>query len=85
MQKTIEVFSAGCPLCTEATAQVREITGDQELRITDVRTPEGLARAKQMGVGRVPAVAVNGTLASCCQAEPVRVEAVRANLDASSR
>ena len=35
-------------------------------------------KAKEYGVARVPAVAVNGTLADCCQGGAIDVNALRA-------
>lgn len=66
--RTIEVFSAGCPLCEELVERVRsEACPACEIRVHDLRVAEGAARARELGVGAVPAVAIDGALAACCE------------------
>ena len=67
-KRKIEVFSAGCPCCEEAIKLVRSITcEDCDVQILDMRDKAAQTKAKAYGVKRVPAVAVNGKLAECCQ------------------
>ncbi|MCI0330341.1 MAG: thioredoxin family protein [candidate division Zixibacteria bacterium] len=67
--RTIEIFTVGCPVCDEAVKQVESLACPScDIRILDLRNEkEAQARAQQYGVKRVPAVAVNGKLADCCQ------------------
>lgn len=67
-KRTIEVFGAGCPCCDEAVKLVQGIICPScDLQVLDMRTDEGAqTKAKQYGVKRVPAVAVDGKLADCC-------------------
>jgi glutaredoxin len=70
MSKTrkIEVFSAGCTLCDQAEKTVRDINCPScDVTVLNMNDPATMARAKQLGVRSVPAVAINGKLASCCQ------------------
>ena len=56
MAKKIEVFSAGCSTCKETIEMVKRLAGKQEVA----------SRAKAYGVRSVPAVVIDGKLASCC-------------------
>ena len=65
--KKIEVFSAGCPLCQEATKLAQRLAGEShQVQVHDMHQPEGAARARELGVATVPAVAIDGRLAPCC-------------------
>lgn len=66
---TIEVFTAGCPVCDSGVALVREIAGkDHEVIVTDLhRDADAASRAAGYGVKTVPAVTVDGSLVGCCQ------------------
>ncbi len=66
-RRKIEVFSAGCPLCEEAVERIREITcASCEVTILDMKDPKVASRARSLGIGSVPAVAIDGKLADCC-------------------
>lgn len=65
--RTIEVFSAGCPLCKETEALVESLACSScEVQIIDMHDGQGAERARELAVHSVPAVAVNGKLADCC-------------------
>ena len=67
--RKIEVFSAGCPLCGEAVAMVERLACPScEVEVVNMRDRKGAARARELDVRTVPAVAVNGRLAGCCTA-----------------
>jgi len=66
MAKKIEVFSAGCSTCKETIEMVKRLAGKQEVVIHDMHKPEVAATAKSHGVRSVPAVVIDGKLASCC-------------------
>jgi len=79
MKRSIEIFSAGCGVCDDTVQKVREIACDScEVTVLDMRKPEVAARARELGVRSVPAVAVNGKLASCCAGRGVGEAALRA-------
>lgn len=65
--RTVEVFSAGCAMCTEAVAMVQRLAGPScDVTILDMHDPEVARRAKDVGIRSVPAVVINGQLADCC-------------------
>lgn len=66
-KRKIEVFSAGCPACEETIAMVNDLACKScDIAVLDMHDPQVAKRAKSLGVRSVPAVVVNGTLASCC-------------------
>ncbi len=68
-KRKVEVFSAGCPACQETIALVKSLACEScDVTVLDMSQPEVAARAKQLGVHRVPAVVINGKLADCCSA-----------------
>ncbi len=65
-KRKIEIFSAGCPVCTETVKLVEGIACPScEVSVLDMNDPAVIERAKDLGVGTVPAVAVNGKLLNC--------------------
>jgi glutaredoxin len=66
-KRLIEIFSAGCPACDSTVEMIRRLACPScEVSVLDMHDPQVAARAKELGVSSVPAVAVNGTLAGCC-------------------
>ena len=66
MAKKIEVFSAGCSVCKETIDMVKRIAGSHEIVIQDMHRGEVARKAKHYGIHSLPAVVVDGKLASCC-------------------
>lgn len=65
--RLIEVFSAGCGCCQDAISLVRRIACSScQIEVLDMSDPEVANRAKALGLGSVPAVLIDGVLASCC-------------------
>ncbi len=65
--RVIEIFSAGCPTCLETVEMVNRLACSScEVRVLDMHDSQVASRAKSLGVRSVPAVMVDGTLASCC-------------------
>ncbi|MBI3530215.1 MAG: thioredoxin family protein [Betaproteobacteria bacterium] len=65
--RKIEVFSAGCSVCEDTIALInRLVCPSCEVEILDMRNAAVAKKAKAHGVGRVPAVVVDGRLADCC-------------------
>lgn len=78
-KRKVEVFSAGCPACQAAIELVNRIAcGSCEVTILDMNDIGVAKRARDLGVRSVPAVAINGRLASCCAAGGVDEQALRA-------
>lgn len=66
-QRTIEIFSAGCAACEDIIALVNRMACSScTVSVLDMHNPQVAARAKALGVRSVPAVAIDGQLASCC-------------------
>ena len=83
MRRTVEVFTAGCPLCDEAVQLVKSVAYPScEVKIYDLRegcaTNECRDLAQRYGVKTVPAVVVDGNLADCCRAGGVNEATLRA-------
>jgi glutaredoxin len=66
-KRKIEIFSAGCKLCTDAINKVKDNSCSScNVEVLDMMKPEVANRAKKLGVKTVPAVAIDGKLADCC-------------------
>lgn len=78
-KRKVEVFSAGCPSCQTAIELVNRLTcGSCEVSILDMNDINVAKRARDLGVRSVPAVAINGQLASCCSGSGIEEQALRA-------
>jgi len=77
--RNIEIFSAGCPVCRETIDLVNRIACPScEISVLDMNQPDVAARAKQLGIRSVPAVAIDGKLADCCAGRGVDETSLRA-------
>ena len=77
--RKIEVFTAGCSLCVGAIQLVQDLACPScSVEVLDMKEEATQEKAKAYGVARVPAVAVDGALADCCQAGVIDVDALRA-------
>src|SRR5215469_5217737 len=66
-RRKIEVFTAGCPACTEAVELVEFLAGSEhEIEIRDMHDPTVAVAARRYGIRSVPAVVIDGRLADCC-------------------
>lgn len=66
-QRKVEVFTAGCSLCDEAVALVQQLAcGSCEVTVQETHDATVASKARGYGVHRVPAVVIDGKLASCC-------------------
>ncbi len=66
-RRKIEVFSAGCPACEETVQLVNSVACSScEVSVLDMQDTAVAKRAKELGIRRVPAVAIDGKLADCC-------------------
>lgn len=80
--RKVEVFSAGCPLCDDAVALVREIAGAaHDVAVHSLNEPTGASRGRELGVRSVPAVSIDGELIECCAGRGVSEQALREGLD----
>lgn len=77
-KRQVEVFSAGCPACQSAIDLVNRLACPScEVTVLDMNDIDVAKRARDLGVRSVPAVAINGQLASCCAGAGVEEQALR--------
>lgn len=77
-KRKVEIFSAGCPVCQETIDLVNELACPScEIIIHDTHDADIQSRIIELGIKSVPAVAVNGVLADCCQGRGVDAEMLR--------
>jgi hypothetical protein len=68
-KRRIEVFTAGCSVCDEVLAAVREAACPScQGEVRSMAEPAGVEAARRYGLERLPAVAIDGKLADCCAA-----------------
>ena len=80
-KRNIEVFSAGCALCHEVIDVVRQQAGSSsEVIVRDMMDARVLSRAEKSGIRSVPAVVIDGKLASCCTGRGVDLEVLKNEL-----
>ncbi len=66
-KRKIEIFSAGCSVCEDTVALVNAIVCPScHVEVLDMREQPVAAKAKDYGIRAVPAVVVDGQLATCC-------------------
>ena len=66
-KRHVEIFSAGCPVCQETIALVQRVACSScEVTMHDMSDSQVASRAKGLGIRSLPAVVIDGTLASCC-------------------
>ena len=81
MAKKIEVFSAGCSTCRETVEMVKRLAGSShEVVIHDMQKSDVASKAKSYGVRSVPAVVIDGKLASCCAGRGPEEQVLKAAL-----
>ena len=77
-KRKVEVFSAGCPACDDAVELVERLACPScDVTVLDMKSPQVADRARALGIRSVPAVAIDGQLATCCQGTGVSEEALR--------
>jgi glutaredoxin 3 len=76
--RKIEIFSAGCNVCQDIVDQVKAAACPScEVTVVSM-TDTGIAsRAKSLGVRSLPAVVIDGKLASCCSNGGVDLDVLR--------
>ena len=79
-KRKIEIFSAGCPACEETIALVNSVACPScDVAVMDMRRPEIATKAKGYGIRSVPAVVIDGKLASCCEGQGPEAGALNAS------
>ncbi len=78
-KRSVEIFSAGCPVCETTVAQVRDLACTScDVVVLDMHEPAVAERAAALGIQRLPAVTVDGILAGCCAGGGVDTDDLRA-------
>ena len=78
-KRKIEIFSAGCPVCEDTINLVNSLAcASCEISVLDMNDKTVASRAAALGIRSVPAVAINGTLTSCCADRGVDETTLRA-------
>lgn len=78
-KRLIEVYSAGCPICRDALERVRALACPScEVVERDAHAPDATETMRRLGIARVPAVVIDGALASCCETGGIDEAALRA-------
>lgn len=78
-KRKIEVFSVGCPACTETIELVNRIACPScEVSILDMNNGDVAQRARGLGIYSVPAVVIDGKLADCCSGRGPQEATLRA-------
>ena len=75
----IEIFSAGCQVCEDTITLVKRLACSScEITILDMKDQAVSSQASQLGIHTVPAVVIDGQLASCCAGSGPSESALRA-------
>jgi len=65
--RKVEVFSAGCSVCDEAVAKIREWACNScDVIVLDMKDGKVIEYAKELGIQSVPSVVIDGVVADCC-------------------
>ena len=76
--RKVEVFSAGCSVCDDAIAKIKEWACDScEVIVLDMKDDTVAGYAKKLGINSVPAVAIDGIIADCCAGRDISEETLR--------
>ena len=80
-EHNVEVFSAGCALCEEVIDVVRQEAGSSsQVTVQNMMDARVLSRAEKFGIRSVPAVVIDGKLASCCTGRGVDLQVLKDEL-----
>lgn len=78
-KRKIEIFSAGCAVCEDVIAQVKEAACPScEITVLDMNDAGIAKKAEGLGIQSVPAVVIDGKLADCCSGRGPDLEVLKA-------
>jgi len=85
MKRTVEIFTAGCPLCDPVVKLVKETACEHcDIAVYDlVEQCEDkicMDKVATYGIRNVPSIAVNGKLLDCCNNEITQDDLVNAGI-----
>lgn len=76
--RKIEIFSAGCDVCQDVVEQVKAAACPScEVTVVSMTDTHVTARARSLGIRSLPAVVIDGRLASCCSGGGVDLDVLR--------
>lgn len=76
--RRIEIFTAGCSVCDDAVARVRQAACNScDVTVHLMSDAAVAARAKALGLGSLPAIVVDGKLADCCAGRGIDLAILR--------
>ena len=65
--RKVEVFSAGCSVCDDVVAKIREWACDScHVIVLDMKDDKVAEYAKELDIQSVPTVVIDGVVAECC-------------------
>lgn len=77
-KRKIEIFSAGCGVCQDVVDQVIAAACPScDVSVVPMTDMKQAARAKALGVRSLPAVVIDGKLASCCSGRGIDLDVLR--------
>ena len=77
-KRSVEVFTAGCPLCDETVRLVKKLACPScEVKVYNLNE-DGMDKARQYGINSVHTVVVDGRIAECCSRRKPNEEDLRA-------
>ncbi len=79
MKRKIEIFTAGCPVCSPVVQLIREVACKNcDVAIYNLTEEDADRKYSTMldhyGIKQLPAVVVNGELLQCCKGERITKE-----------
>jgi hypothetical protein len=81
-EKKIEVFSAGCGLCSEVVDMVMRVAGSRhQVVVRDMHKVDVARKAKDYGIRTIPAVVIDGKLVNTHARHGPHEREVRAALE----
>lgn len=79
-KRSVEIFSAGCPMCTETVELVNRLACPScEVTVVDMHQVQTASRAKALGIRSLPAVVIDGRLADCCSGTGIDANSLRSS------
>ena len=77
-KRKVEIFSAGCGVCTDAIEIVKRAACPScEVIVHDMNDIEVARRAKSLGIRSVPSVIIDGQAAECCSSRGIDEQLLR--------
>lgn len=86
--RTVEIFTAGCPVCEPTIKLVKETACDScDITVYDLsQNPIDKAATDKLvtyGINRIPSIVVDGKLLDCCDRQITKEDLVKAGIGQS--